>query len=192
MIRVVALVHQYQREVKTATDLDGQPFHYIEATGEDVALADRLMHALLEDTLEELTPQARKLLATLRRLALKGSEHWDRLWWTRRQLRESTRWSDRQIRQALKQLVEFEFMQVRGGGMGRRAFYRLADPPEASLVTTSPLVTSPQPRHHDRQGLTDGTCACASTSSSTSLTPGIPDLVTFSEDERRARVSTKP
>ena len=32
LINVMALVHQYQRQIKSAQDIDGQPFQYIEVS----------------------------------------------------------------------------------------------------------------------------------------------------------------
>ena len=148
LIRTIALAHQYQRDVKSTNDLDGQPFHYIEASADDVALADRLMQAVLLDTLDEVTPQARRLLTRLRMLtaqqAQASKQRWENLWWTCRQLREQTGWSNRQVRQALEQLVEFEFLEQRGNGQGRRVSYRLLDPPEANLSATSPPLSHPE------------------------------------------------
>jgi DNA primase len=151
LIRTIALAHQYQRPVKSANDLDGQPFHYLEATADDVALADRLMQAVLLDTMDETTPQARRLLALLRELTAQQAQadkkRWDAVWWRCRELRERTGWSNRQVRHALEQLVEFELLEQRGGGMGKLALYRLLDPPETNLSATFPA-----PFHPGRKG----------------------------------------
>jgi len=148
LIRTIALAHQYQRDVKSANDLDGQPFHYIEATADDVALADRLMQAVLLDTLDETTPQARRLLALMRELTAQQAQadrkRWDAVWWRCRQLRERTGWSNRQVRHALEQLVEFELLEQRGGGMGKLALYRLLDAPDTSLSATFPPPFRPE------------------------------------------------
>jgi len=105
-------------------------------------------------------------------------------WWTRRQLREATSWSDRQIRQALEQLAEFEFLLIKGGGTGRTTFYRLADPPETTLVTTNHLVTSPQPRHHDRRGSADDATSRAPISSLAAVAAETPTSSPCREDKR--------
>jgi len=148
LIRTIALAHQYQRDVKTATDLEGQPFHYIEATADDVALADRLMQAVLLDTLDELTPQARRLLERIRQLTAHqvqaSRQRWENIWWTCRQLREQTGWSNRQIRHALEQLTEYELLARKGSGQGRLALYRLCDAPDANLSATCPALSRPE------------------------------------------------
>jgi len=148
LIRTIALVHQYQRDIKTATDLDGQPFQYIEATAQDVALADRLLQSVLPDTLDELTPQAHRLLDRIRQLTAHqmqaGKQRWDSIWWTCRQLREQTGWSNRQLRQALAQLTDYELLARKGSGQGRLALYRLYDAPDANLSATFPALVRPE------------------------------------------------
>ena len=148
LIRTLALAHQYQREVKTATDLDGQPFHYIEVTADDVALADRLIHSVLLDPVDELTPQARRLLERIRQLTAHqmqaGNQRWENIWWTCRQLREQTGWSNRQIRHALEQLTDYELLVRKGGGQGRLALFRLCDAPDANLSATFPALSHPE------------------------------------------------
>ena len=64
LIRAIALLHQHQRPVKT----DARACRYIEATREDIATADRLMHEVLARSLDELPPQTRRLLALIEQL----------------------------------------------------------------------------------------------------------------------------
>lgn len=157
LIRTIALAHQYQRDVKTATDLDGQPFHYIEATADDVALADRLIHSVLLDPVDELTPQARRLLERIRQLTSHQMQahkpRWENIWWTCRQLREQTGWSNRQIRHALDQLTDYELLVRKGGGQGRLALFRLCDAPDASLSATFPALSRPERTSAERSPL---------------------------------------
>ncbi len=55
LIDSIALLHQYQREIKTVGKLE-----YIEVTVSDIALANRLAHEVLGKTLDELPPQTRQ------------------------------------------------------------------------------------------------------------------------------------
>lgn len=65
LIRAVALLHQHQRPRKRAVK-DGVEVVYIEATAEDVAVADRLAPILVGgDRVGELAPQTRRLLGLL-------------------------------------------------------------------------------------------------------------------------------
>ena len=61
LIRTIALLHQYQRAVKTAVHR-GREISYIEVTLEDIAVANRLAHQVLGRSLDELPPQTRRLL----------------------------------------------------------------------------------------------------------------------------------
>ncbi|MER2373440.1 DNA primase, partial [Photorhabdus laumondii] len=58
LIQAIALLHQYQREVKKTTHR-GQVIEYIEVTQDDIALANRLAHEVLGRTLDEMPPQTR-------------------------------------------------------------------------------------------------------------------------------------
>ncbi len=61
LIRAIALLHQYQRPVREV-EHRGEKLRYIEATREDIALANRLAHEVLGRSLDELPPQTRRLL----------------------------------------------------------------------------------------------------------------------------------
>ena len=154
LINVMALVHQYQREIKSAQDIDGQPFQYIEVNREDIARVDAIMREVLEQSTDELWPASRRMLAMLQAWAqelpfanglnARAASHQ----WTRRQIREKTAWSDTQVRMVLAQLVEFEYVLQYGGGQGRLAFYQLAEspvrPPNLALRRTSQSLRSPK------------------------------------------------
>ncbi len=85
------MLHQHQRTAKTAT-VDGQTVAYVEATIGDIEVANRLAHAVLGQSLDELAPQTRRLLdrrPQLRRRARRsGWRSRDLVRFTRRQLRE--------------------------------------------------------------------------------------------------------
>ena len=66
LIEAIALLFQYQREVKSLT-VDGEVVEYVEATVSDVALANRLASEVLGRSLDELPPQTRRLLVAPRR-----------------------------------------------------------------------------------------------------------------------------
>jgi hypothetical protein len=61
LIQSIALLHQYQREVKR-TEHRGKVIEYIEVQKSDIALANKLAHEVLGRTLDEMPPQTRKLL----------------------------------------------------------------------------------------------------------------------------------
>ncbi len=53
LIAAVTLLHQHQREKKTAT-INGQPVAYVESTVADIEVANQLAHAVLGQSLDEL------------------------------------------------------------------------------------------------------------------------------------------
>ncbi len=65
LIASVTLLHQHQREVKTATHADGRAVRYIESTPADITLANHLAHEVLGRSLDELPPGTRRLLDAL-------------------------------------------------------------------------------------------------------------------------------
>jgi DNA primase catalytic core len=121
LIRTVALLHQHQRELKTALH-SGQLVEYIEVTLDDVAVANKLAAAALGRSLDELPPQTRRLLTLLDgfvtgRCAADNVRRPD-LRFTRREVREATRWGDTQLKVHLGRLVELEYVALHRGPAG--------------------------------------------------------------------------
>lgn len=56
MIRSIALLHQYQRPIKTAT-IDDEAIQYVEVIPSDITLANRLSNHVLGNSIDELPPQ---------------------------------------------------------------------------------------------------------------------------------------
>jgi DNA primase len=128
LIRAIALLHQCQREVKTAHH-DGRAVRYIEVTKADVATANRLAHEVLGRSLDELPPQTRRLLGLLDRLVAERAEAQglDRedVRFTRREVREHTGWTDFPVRTHLEKLAALEYVLAHRGGPGQRFVYEL-------------------------------------------------------------------
>ncbi len=119
LIDAVALLHQYQRTVKTL-ELAGETVDYIEVSPEDIRLANRLAHQVLGRTLDELPPQTRSLLNRIHewtetqcreRQILQGDFRF-----SRRQLREAFGGGDTQLKIHLGRLVELEYLLVHRNG----------------------------------------------------------------------------
>lgn len=128
LIQAVALLHQYQREVKRATHR-GQVIEYTEVTKDDIALATRLAHEVLGRTLDEMPPQTRKLLlliqAMVREMAGRQQCLPGEVRFTRRDIRASTGWSDSQLKNHCVRLVEMEYLLLHGGSRGHLLHYEL-------------------------------------------------------------------
>jgi hypothetical protein len=130
LIRCVALLHQYQRPIKTVVTPDGQSLAYVEATLDDVAAANRLAHDVLGRSLDDMPPQTRRLLALVHRMvsercAAAKMERED-CRFTRRQVRDYTSWSDSQLKTHLGRLEDMEYLLAHRGGRGQSFVYELA------------------------------------------------------------------
>jgi len=128
LIDTIALLHQYQREVRTS-ERDGQAIEYVIATLEDVALANQLAHEVLGRSLDELPPQTRRVLglvdrfvaARAKREAIERGE----VRFSRRELREATTIGDTQLRLHLDRLANLEYLLVHRGARGASFVYEL-------------------------------------------------------------------
>ena len=129
LIRAVVLLHQHQRQVKTAV-AGGQAVEYIEATLADVAIANRLAREVLGRTLDELPPQTRKLLVLLDRHVRRQCERLQMARtdyrFTRREVRAALGWGDTQLRLHLFRLESLEYLLTHRGSRGQGYVYELA------------------------------------------------------------------
>ena len=128
LIRAIVLLHQHQRPTATLARPGMEPVEYIEVTLDDIAAANRLAHAVLGTTLDELPPQTRVLLHLLRdhvaaRAAAEGVTPRD-VRFTRREIREATAWGDTQLKLHLSRLDSLEYLLVRREA--KRFVYELA------------------------------------------------------------------
>ncbi|CAG76300.1 DnaG primase-like protein [Pectobacterium atrosepticum SCRI1043] len=128
LIQSVALLHQYQREVKTV-EHRGQVIEYIEVERSDIVLANKLAHEILGRTLDEMPPQTRKLLLLIQgmvnQLAHTQNKKPGEVRFTRRDIRDATQWSDNQLKVHCLRLVEMEYLLVHGGSRGHLLQYEL-------------------------------------------------------------------
>jgi len=125
LIRTIALLHQHQRPTLQLARPGQEPVAYIEATIADITAANRLAHAVLGSTLDELPPQTRRLLGLVRdmaaaRAAAEGVKPRE-VRFIRRQVREATGWSDTQLKVHLGRLLELEYLIVRRAVDGQHA-----------------------------------------------------------------------
>ncbi len=145
LINAVTFLHQYQREVKTikhdgqgwssvagagcAGATQGEWLEYIEATVDDIAIANELAHAILGRSLDELPPQTRRLLELTYDMVHSAcrAEKLDQSAYrfSRRDIRQFTGWSDGQLKIHCKRLEEMEYLLVHKGRRGQSIQYEL-------------------------------------------------------------------
>ncbi len=128
LIRAVALLHQYQRPIRTTVHHD-RAIEYIEVTLEDIAVANRLACEVLGRSVDELPPQTRRLLGLVDEMVTadcqrKGIDRADYRF-SRRDIREFTNWGNTQLKVHLKRLQDLEYLLVHRGGRGQSFVYEL-------------------------------------------------------------------
>ena len=151
LIDTIALLHQYQRPVKSA-QLADKVIEYIEVTAQDIATANRLTHEVLGRSLDELPPQTRRLLAAIGSfvntqtdtLAITRADYR----FSRRDLRCACGWGDTQLRVHLERLTQLEYVLVHRGGRGQCFVYELlydgsgASSPHLSGLLDTTMITT--------------------------------------------------
>ena len=128
LIDSIALLHQYQRDIKTVTH-NNEVIEYIEVTLDDIEQANHLANEVLGKTLDELPPQTRKLLKKIQQMVQcacdkQGLEQ-THYHFSRKQIRDYTSWSDGQLKIHCKRLEELEYLLIRRGGRGHTIEYEL-------------------------------------------------------------------
>ena len=128
LIRVIAFIHQFLREVKQVT-VDGERVEYIEVSLDDIDMANQLAGEVLGRTMDELATPSRNLLSLIftmvKEMAEEQNRSIDEIFFTRRMIRERTGWTDWQVRTHIKQLQDLEYLYVRQGHMGKEYAYIL-------------------------------------------------------------------
>jgi DNA primase len=128
LIRAVTLLYQYQRSTKTVV-CGNKTLEYIESTPEDIQLAEELIQQVLGHSLDELPPQTRRLLLLTDEMVTKqcGQLKMERtdFFFSRRDVRHYTGWSDAQVKRHLHKLEELEYLIVHRGGRGQSFVYEL-------------------------------------------------------------------
>lgn len=144
LIDTIALLHQYQREIKTATQ-GKTTIEYVEVELEDISLANELASSLLWRSFDELAPPVRGMKQELEMLyhqkaKEKGIKVSD-IALSRREIRMFTNWTDWQVRQYCQKLVDMEYLAISSSGNGKSSLYKIVEPIEESLPSIANLKT---------------------------------------------------
>lgn len=150
LIDAIALLHQHQRK-RQRIEVDGESVEYIEVQPGDIALANRLAHAVLGRSLDELPPQTRRVLSELDAWVNAQAEHdsmpREALRFTRRQVRQALGLSDTQLRVHLDRLVTLDYVTLHGGKPGQRFTYSLLFDGDAGSDAPQTMGLSEADRH---------------------------------------------
>lgn len=126
LIDSIALLHQYQREVKTVKQGDIE-IEYIEVALADIELANDLARDILGKTLDELPPQTRRLLTLIGDMVKDRCQHdgidQRDLRFSRKDIRACCHWGETQVRVHTRRLVDMEYLLVHRGGRGQSFEY---------------------------------------------------------------------
>jgi DNA primase len=157
LIDVIALLHQHQREIKTA-HVAGRAVEYVEATLDDIAQANAIAHEVLGRSLDELPPQTRRVLAMIvghvHARAQAGAMRREDARFTRAELRAASGFGDTQLKVHLARLAELEYLITHRAERGQGFAYELLfDGDAAAIAHLSGLidVDSLKARDYDAQ-----------------------------------------
>jgi len=129
-------------------------FDYIDSIPDDLDIANELAERILIHTLDELAPPSRELLKIItemtenqrKKQGKSKNKTSDPISFTRREIRENSKWSDFQIRTHIKQLEELEYIQILSGNQGKKYSYQLiyegsySDKPTIKLTTKQEVL----------------------------------------------------
>ncbi len=128
LIRVIALLHQFQRPIRIIEHQE-RKVEYIEVTLEDIEVANRLANEVLGRSVDDLPPQTRRLLGLIDQMVTQACQQrkLDRadFRFSRREVRSFTGWGHTQLKVHLKRLEELEYLLVHRGGRGQSFVYEL-------------------------------------------------------------------
>jgi hypothetical protein len=162
LIDAIALLHQHQRKVQKL-DVHGEAIEYIEVQSQDIALANKLAHAVLGRSLDELPPQTRRVLAALdawvsEQATCDGVSR-EAVRFTRRTVRGVLGLSDTQLRVHLERLVQLDYVALHGGKPGQRFAYSLlfdgdagSDAPQAMGLNDAASVQTSRGKNATSRG----------------------------------------
>jgi DNA primase catalytic core len=131
LIKAIAFIHQYQREIKSIGN-NGGMIQYIEVTIDDIEKANKLAGEILGRTLDELSPPSRLLLRMIREMVETRRKEQKNdpgeYRFSRKDIREWSRWSDFQIKCHVRQLEDLEYLYSITGKKGKEYVYELLYP----------------------------------------------------------------
>jgi len=156
LIDTIALLHQYQREVKTVRH-GGEDLAYIEVTAGDIEHANRLVHEVLGRSLDELPPVTRRVLDQIVAAVKMKPVPRESVRFSRREVREWTGASDTQAKLHLSRLAELEYLLIHRAPRGQGFEYELVyDGDSSAAAHLSGLIDTEQLQYDARRSGVNG------------------------------------
>lgn len=128
LILSAALLYQHQRP-RRQIEHDGNVLTYIEATAEDIEIVNHLADEVLGRSLDEMSPQTRRLLMLIDKMVDTRSAEAQQpradFRFSRRDVREFTGWTDFQVRIHMHKLEGLEYVLPHRGARGITFQYEL-------------------------------------------------------------------
>ena len=130
LIKAVAFLRQMVKTVKQA-ECSGSVSEYIEVDLADIRIANELAQDVLGKNLDELSAPGKELLGLLEEMIQRTEDTGDdantrEITFSRRDIREFTGWSAFRVHMHMRELVEFEYVEVDHARAGTAHRYRLA------------------------------------------------------------------
>ena len=130
LIDTIALLHQHQRQAITH-QIGQREIEMLPVTLEDIEAANKIAPEVLGRSLDELPPQTRRLLESIKQLMrqkLEANPSYEQntTFFSRKELRDFTGWTQIQIRRHLERLQDFEYILNHSGRKGVSMSYTLS------------------------------------------------------------------
>ena len=141
LILAITYLFQYQRTIHSMQYGD-KTVEYVNVTLDDIKKANVIANEILGRCLDELPPPSKALLKLIHQMVMKHSKEQDikprEYHFTRRNIRDYSRWSDFQVKTHIKQLEELEYLYAAIGKKGKEYIYELVITEE--LQENSPFL----------------------------------------------------
>ena len=129
LIDTIALLHQHQREL-VKHRVGEREIEMLPVALEDIEAANKIAPEVLGRSLDELPPQTSRLLGYIKELVrtkMKATPRLDQnvTFFSRRELRELSGWSEFQVRMHMERLEQMEYVHRSQGRQGSRCTYEL-------------------------------------------------------------------
>jgi len=122
LIDAVTLLHQYQREL-VIREVGDKEIQVLLVTEEDITIARSLAGQVLQNSVDELPAQTRKVWDSICQFIKKQNLAWNEVRFTRRQIRELCGTSLTMMKIHMDRLVECEFIKQASGKFGSKFTY---------------------------------------------------------------------